>query len=239
MRSTDGTFRRSATRSGKGTPTLFPVLEEAREAFEAVPRNPSDRRPVVGIVGEIYLRSNPFANENVIRRLEALGAKVWLPPISEWLLYINCMAKRHAIRDRRWGNLLRTALKEWFQKRDEHRMEAIFRGLVENCHEPAISETLRMASPYIHDSFEGEAILSIGKSVDFFRKGVGGIVNVGPFTCMPGTIVNAVLKRFREEHGSIPVLSLFFDGQTDTSTQSRLEAFMYQVNDYMERRRHA
>ncbi|MBW1712853.1 MAG: CoA activase, partial [Deltaproteobacteria bacterium] len=56
-----------------------------------------------------------------------------------------------------------------------------------------------------------------------------GLVNVMPFTCMPGTIVNAVLKRFREEHDSIPFLNMACDGQEQTNTRSRLEAFMYQV----------
>ena len=64
-----------------------------------------------------------------------------------------------------------------------------------------------------------------------------GVLNVGPFTCMPGTIVNAILKRFREEHDQLPVLNLFFDGQGETGTQTRLEAFMYQVQQYQERRK--
>jgi predicted CoA-substrate-specific enzyme activase len=220
----------------QGNEDLFPVLEKAREDFAAISTHNGDGRPVVGIVGEIYIRSNPFANEHVIDRLEALGATIWMPPISEWLLYINCISKRHALRDGQWRNYLRTALKEWFQTRDEHRMERIFGGLVRNAHEPGIPETLRLAAPYVHDSFEGETILSLGKSEDFFRKGVSGIVNVGPFTCMPGTIVTGLLKRFRDEHQHLPVLNLFFDGQGDTSTQNRLEAFMHQVHQHREKR---
>jgi predicted nucleotide-binding protein (sugar kinase/HSP70/actin superfamily) len=50
-----------------------------------------------------------------------------------------------------------------------------------------------------------------------------------PFTCMPGTIVNALLKRFREDHRNIPFLNLSYDGQEQTNTRTRLEAFMYQV----------
>jgi len=220
-------------RNGNGD--LYPILEEARRAFEEIPRLERADKPFVGIVGEIYIRSNPFANERLIRKLEALGAIVWMPPISEWLLYINRMAKRHALRDRKWSNYFRTALKEWFQKRDEHRMEEIFHGLVRNLKEPSIKETMRLASPYVHDSFEGETILSIGKAEDFFRKGVSGIISVGPFTCMPGTIVTAILKRFREEHGGIPILNLFFDGQGESANENRLEAFIYQVNQYRER----
>lgn len=221
----------------KGNGDLIPVMREARKAFEEIPRLEGDQRPIVGIVGEIYIRSNPFANERLIKKLEALGVSVWMPPISEWLLYINRMARRHALRDKKWGNYFRTALKEWFQKRDEHAMEEVFEGLVRNAKEPSIKETLRLASPYVHDSFEGETILSIGKSEDFYRKGVSGIVSVGPFTCMPGTIVTAILKRFREEHDRIPILNLFFDGQGEGANYNRLEAFVYQVYQFHNRRR--
>ncbi len=216
----------------QGNGDLFPILQEARQAFESISLRMDQARPVVGIVGEIYIRSNPFANEDVIRRLEQLGVSVWMPPISEWLLYINCISKRHAMRDRRWKNYLRTSLKQWFQRKDEHHMEEIFHGLVRNLKEPTIEETMRLAGPYVHHSFEGETILSIGKAEDFYRKGVSGLVSVGPFTCMPGTIVTALLKRFREEHDGIPVLNLFFDGQGESSTQNRLEAFVHQVHSF-------
>jgi predicted CoA-substrate-specific enzyme activase len=215
---------------------VFSVLEGAKKDFESIDTNGRNGKPVAGIVGEIYLRSNRFANENIIRLIEELGGEVWMPPISEWLLYINFISKRHALKEGNYGNFLRTFIREWFQKRDEHRMEAIFKETLDSGHEPTIVETLLNASNYLHDSFEGEAVLSIGKSKDFVKRGVSGIINVSPFTCMPGTIVSAILKRFREDHHNIPVLNMFFDGQEETNTRTRLEAYMYQVYQYHERK---
>ena len=160
------------------------VLKKARVDFENIPLD-KHKRPLIGIVGEIFVRSNRFSNENLAREIEELGGEAWMPPVSEWLFYINCMSKRHAWKEREYGNFIRTWIKDWFQKRDEHRMEEIFRGYLGNFHEPTIEETLRYASPYLHESFEGEAILSIGKSTDFLKKGASGIINVSPFTCIP------------------------------------------------------
>jgi len=53
---------------------------------------------------------------------------------------------------------------------------------------------------------------------------------------MPGTIVNAVLKRCREDHHNIPLLTIAYDGQQDGNTRTRLEAFVYQVRHYQDRR---
>jgi predicted CoA-substrate-specific enzyme activase len=216
---------------------LEATLREARRAFEDLRLTANGGRPVVGVVGEIYVRSNRFANENAVREIEALGGQVWMPPIGEWLLYVNFTAKRRARTFKRYRHLLQILIKEHFQHKDERRLVKIFEGSIKNLHEPPIPETLALAQSYLHDSFEGEAILSIGKSRDFVRKGVSGLVNIMPFTCMPGTVVNSLFARFRKEHDNIPFLNLAFDGQEQTHTLTRLEAFMYQVRQFMKRRR--
>ena len=133
-----------------------------------------------------------------------------------------------------YKGFLRTYLTEFLQKRDEHRLEKAFDGSIINLREPTTKQTLKWAAPYLDSSFEGEAVLSMGKAVDFFKKGVSGIVNVMPFTCMPGTIVNALLKRYREDQNNIPVLNMAYDGQETSNTETRLEAFIYQVRQYQE-----
>ncbi len=216
---------------------LEATLRRARQAFEAVSRNGLRDKPVVGVVGEIYTRANTFSNEDTVREIEALGGEVWMAPISEWLLYVNYTAKRRAWQLRKWKNFLQVFLTERVQIKDEHRLMAIFQGGLKNLHEPAIAETIANAAGYLDVSFEGEAILSIGKSRDFVKKGVSGLVNIMPFTCMPGTVVNALFKRFREEHGNIPFLNLAYDGQEQTNTRTRMEAFMYQVRQFREQGR--
>jgi predicted CoA-substrate-specific enzyme activase len=222
------------TLAGRGD--LTAVLREARRNLDEVALNGDRGKPIVGIVGEIYVRANKFANENAVREIEALGGEVWMPPISEWLLYVNYTAKRRARTFRLYRQMLQILIKERVQRKDEHHLEEIFKGSIRNLKEPSIPETLGLARDYLHDSFEGEAVLSIGKSRDFVRKGVSGLVNIMPFTCMPGTVVNSLFKRFREEHHNIPFLNLAYDGQEQTHTQTRLEAFMYQVRQFQRRK---
>ena len=52
------------------------------------------KRPIVGIVGEIYVRCNRFSNNDVIRKVEELGGQVWFAPLTEWISYINFFSKR-------------------------------------------------------------------------------------------------------------------------------------------------
>jgi predicted CoA-substrate-specific enzyme activase len=210
---------------------LLPVLSQAYEHFNAIVLH-ERTRPVIGIVGEIYIRSNRFSNEDVVLQIEKLGGEAWVAPVSEWLFYINVTARESAWMNRSWKALLKAYLTGHIQHRDEMRLLKGFNGNLRSLHEPTIGETLRRAGPYIHSSFEGEAVLSVGKAIDYIGRGVSGIVNVMPFTCMPGTIATAVLKRVREEHENIPLLNIAYEGQGDSQTVTRLEAFMQQAKSH-------
>jgi predicted CoA-substrate-specific enzyme activase len=215
---------------------LVETMRKACRAFKAVPVENPGSKPVIGMVGEIYTRANKFSNENVVLEVEALGGEAWMPPIAEWILYTNHTSIWRAMRFRKFRNLLELLLTHRVQTKLEHELEETFKGELRNDREPSIRTTLKRAHPYLHPSFEGEAILSLGKAKDYWLKGACGLINIMPFTCMPGTIVNALLKRFREDHQNIPFLNLSYDGQEQTNTRTRLEAFMYQVQQVRDRK---
>jgi predicted CoA-substrate-specific enzyme activase len=211
---------------------LGEALDGSIKEFGRIEVNGIGTKPRIGIVGEIFVRLNRFANENVIRKIEQFGGEAWLAPLTEWILYVNTIAKGRSLRNKSFSNLLKVFLTDYFQKKDEHRLERIFKGQLRNFGEPKTKALFKRAKPYLDSSFEGEAILSIGKTIDFARRGVSGVVNIMPFTCMPGTIVSTLLKRYREENNNIPILNMAYDGQEQTNTLTRLEAFMYQAKEY-------
>ncbi|MEW6586797.1 MAG: hypothetical protein AB1442_14475, partial [Nitrospirota bacterium] len=97
--------------------------------------------------------------------------------------------------------------------------------------EPDTRDVLRKAAPYVHSSFEGETILSIGKGIDLIEKGAAGLVNAMPFGCMPGTIVTALLRGVSRDYG-IPCMSIPYDGTESPTIATQLEAFMDQAREY-------
>lgn len=211
---------------------LDAVLRESRKEFAAVAGDPVGIKPLVGIVGEIYIRSNRFSNEQLIKKVENLGGVVMLAPIGEWILYTNYTAQVLCRRHQKYYQLFKLIIKDTLQKRIERCMEKAFSDHQDNFSEPSAHEILRNAAPYLDPAFEGEAILSIGKSIDYLKRGVDGIITVMPFTCMPGTIVNAIMRRCRDDYQGFPVLNIAYDGQQEPSTGIRLETFMHQVRTH-------
>ena len=56
-----------------------------------------DRKPLIGIIGEIFVRSNKFSNEDIVRKIETHGGEAWLAPVEEWIYYVNHMAAQKAL----------------------------------------------------------------------------------------------------------------------------------------------
>jgi predicted CoA-substrate-specific enzyme activase len=208
------------------------TLSWAKDMFAKIAKDRKERKPIIGIVGEIYIRSNRFSNNDVVRKVEALGGEVWLAGMAEWICYTSYMYKRQSRLERKYKDYAKGWLTDWVQKRKEHRLEKRLDGAILGCYEPDVADVLNLASPYLHESFGGEAILSIGKAIEYVHQGLSGIVNAMPFTCMPGTIVTALSKKLREDFGNIPWLNLAYEGQEDSNEITRLEAFMHQAKEF-------
>ena len=100
-----------------------------------------------------------------------------------------------------------------------------------------VSETIKAAKPYMHESFEGEAVLSLGKIVETVHHGSAGAVNVMPFTCMPSTIVSGIARQISVDNDGLPIINISYDGQQDPTLQTRLEAFVHQVKGYQQQQK--
>ncbi|GAB4485696.1 MAG: acyl-CoA dehydratase activase [Thermodesulfovibrionales bacterium] len=217
-----------ALASGNGS--LDRLLRDARADFGSIPRR-SEERPLIGIIGEIFVRSNRFSNEDLVRKIEELGAEACLAPVEEWLYYINLMGLRRTLIKKDWSGMISLLVTRFVKKRIEHGYSRHFRGFLKTLHEPDTRSLLRKAEPYLHPSFEGEAVLSIGKSIDLIGKGAAGIVNAMPFGCMPGTIVTGLLRGVKRDH-DIPCLSIPYDGTESLTATIQLEAFMDQAREF-------
>lgn len=213
-----------------------PVMKEIRAGFDKITVDRSVNKPRVGIIGEIFVRLHTFSNQQLIEKLESLGAEVWMAPFTEWIFYINLLQRIDTKKNFQLKDYFYNCMVDREMHKEEERLLKPWEGYLKNLHEVKVDKCLEYAKSYLDPAFRGESILSVGKAVDFYHQGLSGVINVMPFTCMPGTISSGILKRFQQEHQGIPCLNLAFDGQLDGSLALRLEAFVYQCREYRERK---
>lgn len=186
-------------------------------------------KPLVGMVGEIYVRLNDFANDYIIKKLNTMQIEVYLSPFSEWIYYTNYINYRKLIKSKKFKQAFINRIKNRFQVKTHYKISKIFSSIIDNAFEPPIKESLKHASNYYDIRLEGEAILTLSKTLEFINSNLNGIVNVNPFYCMPGTNAYALLLQVKKQYKNIPMLHLFFDASSENIDEIAFETFVYQV----------
>jgi predicted CoA-substrate-specific enzyme activase len=204
------------------------LAERAAKDFKAIPTI-SEKKPMIGLVGEIYLRNNRFSNNNLIAKVESLGIEVKLATFAEWVNYTSHTYRLDSAAKRDWGGMFKGAIQEYYQAKEERKIEHSFAKHFPIDLETPMPEILRLAAPYLPVDVRGEAVLSIGKAIDFAASGASGIINCMPFNCMPGTIVSSLSRKVSRDLGDIPWLNISYEGLQDSGEETRLEAFVDQV----------
>jgi predicted nucleotide-binding protein (sugar kinase/HSP70/actin superfamily) len=200
---------------------LRQALERARDRFVAVPLDRGRPTLRIGVVGEIFCRLNTFSNDDLVRRIEEFGCEVWLSDIAEWVWYT--MAEERRILKLEGREYSTKAFGSWMRRRiqhhDEQELLKPFRREFVDCQEPEVETVLECARPYLPpEGALGEMVLNVGKAIYLAGRGVDGIIDISPFTCMNGIVSEAIYPRVSRDFGGIPIRNFYFDG-----TQNDLE----------------
>lgn len=84
----------------------------------------------------------------------------------------------------------------------------------------------RLAKPYLKTNAGGESLLSVGKTIEYIKRGFDGIVHLLPLSCMPELIAQSIMEKLSQDY-DMPILHLSFDEHvTEMGYNTRLEAFM-------------
>jgi len=229
----------------------YDILEDIVSTARGFIEQEKPRCPRIGIVGEIYLRSHPDSNQNIVRQLEGFGAEVIDASIGEWVNFITYDKVRKT--GRKWREalisgrffMLKSAFRDWMGLCAEQfyqvwRQKQVYRRALRHLdiqpdHGIGVIEKRLNNNRLFSFDIGTEAALSIGGALENIHEGFNGIVNVFPFTCMPSTVCSAILKPLLDEK-RIPYLDAPYDGTFQPNRESALRTFMYQAKQHLEQR---
>ncbi len=203
----------------------------AVDRFSSVEADRSRSRPLIGIVGEIFVRSNRFSNNFIIRAIEELGGEVVIPTMQEWVQYTDWERRKDLRREGTLADYTKEVLTGMVQQHYVRKIGKPFKGTIKRFHrEVPTGKVMNLCDGFLNEHIRGEANLSLGRAVEYALHNFSGIVNLSPFNCMPGTIVSTLLHRFTDQYPRIPVLKMVYDGTAQSGDQTRIEAFMHQAH---------
>ena len=206
---------------------LSELLAGAVKEFAAI--RGSKLIPTALVVGEIYVRSNPFANDNVVTRLEERGIRAKLVPCGEFIEYVDHLNRhdngRNAVGDR-VGSVAQERVRSV-----AHRIVARELGGHDRVR---VTETLAAARDYVPESLQGEAVLTVGAALHHWRAGmIDAVVNVGPLECMPTKVAEAQFFHVAQKEG-LPTVTLALNG--DPLNSEVLDNFAFEVQERFRRK---
>ena len=200
-----------------GVPAL---LRRAGRAFATL-RGPGEA-PRVLVVGEIFVRNEPFSSGFVADALARRGLAARVAPVTEFLQYSDHCGRQQ----RRLG--LSDRLDGWVRRRIETTCHAAAAGAFEWQPPPGTVQTLRAAAPYLRDALEGETVLTLGAAVEAWRRReVDGVLSVGPLECMPNKLAESLFHHAAAREG---LLSLTLSLNGDPVDPEALDAFAFAVH---------
>lgn len=210
--------------------SFLALTESAAADFSRIVR-PDIIRPKVGIVGEIYLKFNPFAQKELTQWLVDRRIEVIAPALIDF--FMQGFVNREVLH--RTG-VERSRIPDFLMRRVAARMQRIidrfntaasrfryFTPLSDIYREA--EEASRIVS--LNAQF-GEGWLLPGEVATLASRGVENVVSLQPFGCIANHIVaKGVEKRMKTLYPQMNLLSLDFDGSvSDVNIINRLLLFI-------------
>ncbi|MBW7997579.1 MAG: hypothetical protein FVQ81_13575 [Candidatus Glassbacteria bacterium] len=227
------------TDTGERMDKLVEAMTVSRDQYRAIPARFNRRRPLIGVVGEIFCRLTPFTNDFLINKIEEFGGECTLSHIVEWVWYSNTQQQKLLSQSgqRFTVKMLGAKIKNWIQQKDEHALYAPYHDDFKGYEEPEIHKILNYSQPYLpHQGALGEMTLSVGKAVSHYHQGCDGVVDISPFTCMNGIVTEAIYPVVSAQMDNMPIRNFFFDG-SQYDVDRDVGIFMELARSYQQRKR--
>ncbi len=199
-----------------------------RDAFSAIPL-PEKRKPRVAIVGEIYVKYSPYANNNLTEFLEKQNCEVVYPSLSEFVLYcIYNMMEDY----RRYGMKWLTAKVAGMLYKHFLKQTRVMNALIkEGGYFPYedFEYVVKQGERIINTGVKmGEGWLIPAEMLAYSQNGVHNIVCAQPFGCLPNHIVGkGMVRPLKEIDPSINIVPLDFDASsTQVNQENRLKLML-------------
>ena len=189
-----------------------------------------EKKPRVGVVGEILVKFLPAANNYIVDLLEEEGAEAVVPDLTDFLLYCcyNQNFKADYLGDSQKSKRLNNLLIKFFEwLRKPARKE-----LIKSKHfEPTayIGDLAKEASHIVSEGNQtGEGWFLTGEMLELIQQGAPNIVCAQPFACLPNHIVGkGVIKEIRREYPNANIVAIDYDpGASEVNQLNRIKLML-------------
>ena len=205
------------------------ICRQMIREFDTLPIT-SEKKPRVGIVGEILVKFLPAANNHLAELLEQEGAEAVCPDLIDFMCYCfynqNFKAEQLGFKKSlaKKGNLgiaaiefIRRAANKEFEKSKHFTPSA------------KIEDLANMAKPIVSMGNQtGEGWFLTGEMMELLHSDTPNIVCIQPFGCLPNHIVGkGVIKAIRKDYPDANIVAVDYDpGASEVNQLNRIKLML-------------
>ena len=199
------------------------------EDFDSIPIT-DEKKPRVGIVGEILVKFAPAANNHLVDLLEAEGAEAVVPDLLDFMYY--CFYNQIYKAENLGMSKKTSALSKAGMKAMDMARSAAVSAFKKSKHfiPPAkIKDLVSFAEPIVSIGNQtGEGWFLTGEMVELIHSGTPNIVCTQPFGCLPNHVVGkGVIKELRHRYPESNIVAIDYDpGASEVNQLNRIKLML-------------
>jgi predicted CoA-substrate-specific enzyme activase len=223
---------------------IVPTLEKIAKEIAKIPlRVKMEDAPKVLIVGEIYVRRDDFAVDELVGLLAKRGIIAKVSGIAEWLYYCD-YTRLHDLQKR-------YKLVPWYKRPFSKEFREIIMWHAEEKYKHYVDHKIKKAlgksnlipetphnmkeimgnanSLFVTPDLYSEISISSGAASTAYSSDFSGVINISPFACLIGRVIEGLVTPWAREK-NFPMMSVEIDGDVlPPNLVNKLEIFMLNV----------
>jgi predicted CoA-substrate-specific enzyme activase len=228
----------------KNMKKVAPTLEKFAVEIAKIPlKRKLEEAPKVLIVGEIYVRRDDFAVDELVGLLSKRGIIAKVSGIAEWIYYCD-YTRRHDIMKKyklhpwyrryftkEFRDIIMWQIEEKYKHYVDHKIHKALAksGLIPTTPHD-MKEIMENANTmFVNPELYSEISISAGAASTAMLKDFSGVINISPFACLIGRVIEGLVTPWARER-NYPMMSVEIDGDVlPPNVLNKLEIFMLNV----------
>jgi predicted nucleotide-binding protein (sugar kinase/HSP70/actin superfamily) len=223
---------------------VIPTLEMVGNEIAKIPlKKKMIESPKVLIVGEIYVRRDDFAVDELVGLLAKRGIIAKVSGVAEWIYYCD-YTRHHDI-------VKRLKLKPWYSRFFSKEFRKLIMWHIEQKYKHHVDHKVKKAlaksglipetphnmkeimgnanSLFVTPELYSEISISAGAASTAMLSDFSGVINISPFACLIGRVIEGLVTPWAREN-NFPMMSVEIDGDVlPPNVINKLEIFMLNV----------
>ncbi len=181
-----------------------------------------EKKPKVGIVGEIFVKYSPLGNNDLEDFLVREGAEVYVPGLLDFMLYFTCnnMYDKKLYGINKLTAIVSKVIYRFLLQKEKDIIAAV-KSKDYFAPPTLFSETVKLREGYISEGVKmGEGWLLTAEMIELIDRGINNIICTQPFGCLPNHIVGkGMMKEIRKKNPEANIIAIDYDASASRINQ--------------------